>query len=335
MPRPTIRRVATGIVVSIAGLGLLVWQIRRAGTDAVAGGLGQVGWGFLALLAFSLARFALRSLAWTTLMGGRPSLAAAVGATLAGDAIGNLTPLSLLVSEPVKALYLRDLVPGSRSFAALTAENFFYSVSVAVFIILGTAAMLVAIAVPDELRWAGLVALASMAAVLVAALWLVWQEPALASAALERLPLPVGRAFLERVRRFESSTYGFLRQERQPLSIVLACEAAFHVLSFAEAYYTLWLVTGRSAPLAALVFDTFNRIVNVVFRAMPLRIGVDEASTAIVARAVGFSPAVGVTIALARKGRMLVWAAVGIALAVRKGLTVSEVMHPDEGREAP
>ena len=236
MSRPTLRRAALGIVVSTAGIGLLVWQIRRAGTDAVAGGLAQVGWGFLALLAFSLARFALRSLAWTTLMGGRPSLAAAVGATLAGDAVGNLTPLSLLVSEPVKALYLRDLVPGSRSFAALTAENFFYSVSVAVFIILGTAAMLVAFAVPDELRWAGLVALAAMAAVLAAALWLAWQKPALASAVLERLPLPVGRAFLERVRRFESSAYGFLRQERQPLSIVLACEAAFHVLSFAEAY---------------------------------------------------------------------------------------------------
>ena len=329
------RRVAIGIVVSIAGIGLLVWQVRRAGPEAIAGGLAQVGWGFLAILALSFARFALRSFAWTTLMDGRASLGAAVSATLAGDAIGNLTPLSLLVSEPVKALYLRDRIPGSRSFAALTAENFFYSISVAIFIVIGTAAMLVAFAVPEELRWAGLLAVAGMVIILVAALWLAWRKPALASATLTRLRLPLGLTFLERVRRFETTTYDLLRQHPKPLVIVLGCEAAFHILSFAEAYYTVWLITGRSAPVAALVFDTFNRIVNIVFRAMPLRIGVDEASTAIVAPAIGFSPAVGVTIALARKGRMLVWAAAGIALAVRKGLTAGQVMDPGEGREAP
>ena len=327
---------AIGIALSIAGIALLVWQIRRVGTAAIASGLGALGWGFLVILALSFARFVLRSLAWTTLMGGRPSLAAAVAATLAGDAIGNVTPLSLLVSEPAKALYLRGRVSGSRSFPALTAENFFYSVSVAVFIALGTAAMLDAFAIPDRrLRWAGLLALGMMAAVLAGALWLAWRKPALASAALQRLPFPAAAALLERVRRYETTTYSLLGQSGRPLGIVLACEAAFHLLSFAEAYYTLWLITGQSAPLAAFVFDTFNRIVNVVFRAMPLRIGVDEASTAIVAPAIGFSPAVGVTIALARKGRMLVWAAVGIGLAVRKGLTVSDIAEPDERRAMP
>jgi hypothetical protein len=63
---------------------------------------------------------------------------------------------------------------------------------------------------------------------------------------------------------------------------------------------------------------------------MPLRIGVDESSTAIVARAVGFTSAVGVAIALVRKGRMLVWAAVGIALSVRKGIRVRDMIETGE-----
>ena len=95
----------------------------------------------------------------------RQAVAAAVAATVSGDAIGNLTPLSLIVSEPAKAMYLRDRVPGSRAFPALAAENFFYSVSVALYIILGTIAMLQEFPVPPELRLAGALSIGLMAVV--------------------------------------------------------------------------------------------------------------------------------------------------------------------------
>src|SRR4051812_3749735 len=105
------QRVATAIAVSAGGLALLVWQVHRAGLDHIREGLALVGWGFAGVLALSFLRFALRSLAWTTLMNRASSLTGAIGATLAGDAIGNLTPLSLLVSEPAKSIYLRDEIP--------------------------------------------------------------------------------------------------------------------------------------------------------------------------------------------------------------------------------
>jgi glycosyltransferase 2 family protein len=326
------QRIAIGVVVSIAGISLLVWQVRSAGPAAIKASLLQVGWGFLAILAVSFLRFTLRSLAWTTLMDAPRTLSAAVAATLAGDAIGNVTPLSLLVSEPAKSMYLRDRLPASRSFSALTAENFFYTISVALFIVLGTGAMLQAFDLREELRLAGLIALTLMISVLVGALWIGWRQPALLSALVERLPTRTAAGLIDRVRRFEATTYGVLRHSARPgrvLAIVVACEALFHVLSFAEAYFTIWLITGRSEPLAAFVLDTFNRVVNVVFRAVPMRVGVDEASTALVAPAVGLDPAVGVTIALVRKGRMLVWAGIGIALAISKGLTLKDVMAPD------
>jgi len=70
------------------------------------------------------------------------------------------------------------------------------------------------------------------------------------------------------------------------------------------------------------VLDTFNRIINVVFRWLPGRVGVDEYSTRRLAPVVGVSPVAGVTLALVRKGRMLVWAAVGLALMARRGWSV-------------
>ncbi len=324
--------IASGLLA--AGVALLIWQVRSAGTGAIVESLSQVGWGFLVILLLSLVRFGLRSFAWIALMGEPIPLSTVIAATMAGDGIGNLTPLSLLLGEPTKALYLRDRVPGSRSFPALAAENFFYSVSVAIFIVIGTIAMLESFAVPPDLRLAGMLSLALMVALLAGALWIGWRRPAMLSGIVARIPLPLARRVLERVQQFESTTYGFLRRNDRSIGVVVLCELAFHIVSFAESYYTLRLLTGQSQPLAAFVLDTFNRIVNIVFRAMPLKMGVDEWITAIVAPAVGSSNAVGVTIALVRKGRMFAWAVVGVVLALRKGLRVRDVINGNHARSS-
>ena len=123
-----------------------------------------------------------------TLAGPGVSFRRALAATISGDALGNLTPLSLIVSEPAKAMYLAGPAGAARALAALTAENFFYTVSVAIYIMLGTAAMLEAFALPDAVARAGIAALVIMAVVLAAAGWLAWQRPSVVSASLARLP---------------------------------------------------------------------------------------------------------------------------------------------------
>jgi hypothetical protein len=306
---------AAGVIASVVGFGLLVWQVRSVGLDVIRDGLSRVGWGFAAILALSLARFALRSLAWQTIVGERVPFPRVLAATLSGDAVGNLTPLSLIVSEPTKALYLRDAVPLSRSFAALAAENFFYAISVAIFILLGTVAVLAAFPIPHDMQLAAWVSLGLMITILLGALWIVWQRPALVSRVVARLPFRLDR-WVARIRELETRTYGFVTQLRGRLGIVAACELGFHALSFVEAYLTVWLLTGVSAPLTAFVLDTFNRIVNVAFRMVPLgRVGVDEWTTGVVAQALGLLKETGVTLALARKGRVLVWTAVGLVLS--------------------
>jgi hypothetical protein len=312
------RRVAASILLSAIGIALLVWQVRKVGFGQIQSGLAEVGWGFLVILGLSLVRFGLRSAAWMALAEERVSLVNATAATISGDALGNLTPLSLFVSEPSKAFYLREQLPVGRSLAALAAENVFYSMSVAVFIILGTAAMLTAFSLPADVRTYGLVSLAVMTGVLVVALWVVWRNPSAVSGVLRRIPGLHLEELVEKVRRFEETTYSFVRQSPGRLMIVVACEVSFHVLSVVESYWTLWLLTGTWSLLEAFVLDTFNRIIAVVARPVPLKTGVDEVSTAMVASALGLTPAIGVTLALIRKGRILVWAAVGVALMIRK-----------------
>jgi hypothetical protein len=288
--------------------------------DRIRDGFTAVGYGFVGILALSGLRYVVRALAWTTLMGGGIGLGRATAAVIGGDALGNLTPLRLLASEPAKAVLLGRGVVTSRALAALVAENVFYSASVAGVIMLGTAAMLVAFAVPDDVRWLGWMSLALMATALLATLVVIARRPAIASTLLGRLPgLEPHRveALVARVRDFETSTYDFVAGHPTRLMAVVACEFAFHVLSFGETYLTLWLLTGRSSPLSAFVLDTVNRVINVVFMMVPLRVGVAETGTGLVADAIGVGQAMGVTLALVGKVRVLAWALVGLVLMGR------------------
>ena len=90
----------------------------------------------------SFLRFLMRAVAWRALLGEPAPLSAALAATISGDALGNITPFGLAASEPAKAFYLGRHLDPQRAFAALAAENFFYSVSVAVYVIAGVVAML-------------------------------------------------------------------------------------------------------------------------------------------------------------------------------------------------
>ena len=314
-------RAVVTVLAALAGAALLFWQIRETGLEPIARSFAALHWwGFGAILLLSLGRFAARTAAWLTLSGPGASFARALAATISGDALGNITPLSVIVSEPAKAMYLAGPAGASRALAALAAENFFYTVSVAVYIMLGTAAMLEAFPVPEPISRLGVAALIIMAGVLSLAGWFAWQRPSVLSAALARVPIARLARLAERVRSFEIDAYGAAGRRPGRLLALAACESTFHVLSFLEAWFTLWLLTGTSMPLEAFILDTFQRVANIVFKVIPFRLGVSQVGSEAVAQVIGVKPAIGVTMALIVTARQIVWAMVGIALWVRRGL---------------
>ena len=84
----------------------------------------------------------------------------------------------------------------------------------------------------------------------------------------------------------------------------------------------MWLILsvlsgGRTSLVDAFVLESTGRLITVVFKVVPFRIGVDEAGAALVASAIGVPVSHAVTLALVRKLRILVWNAVGLAVLAR------------------
>src|ERR1051326_3803531 len=146
-----------GVVFGLLGLLLFAYFVRRAGVGEIVGGLQRLGAGFVLLLAGSSVRYIVRALAWTLCIEPPHQLRFrdAFAARLMGDALGNIIPfVSAAVSEPSKAVFVKDRVPLIVGFSGLAIENIFYSLSVALFIFTGTATLLLRFSLPRPMRYA-------------------------------------------------------------------------------------------------------------------------------------------------------------------------------------
>ena len=327
--RPTIG----GVLAAIGGLILFAYFLRRAGVTDVADGMRRVGWAFLIVVALQGLRFLTRAAAWLRCLEGphRLTLGQAFQAVMAGDALGNLTPLSLLVSEPAKAMFLHPREPLRRTLPALAIENLFYTLSAALMIASGVVALFLRLRPPGGLWIATTVLLFTVVMLIVVFHWIIWRRVPVASGTLTWLgrrglaPSLLGRV-AARFRTLEGHVYVLYPRDWSRLLPVAALESSFHVLAILEIFLVLSLISGqRPTMLDAFVFESTNRFIQVVFKFVPLRIGVDEAGTGMFADLLAFGTAAGVTLAIVRKARMLVWMALGIAVLVRRGLSVEQV----------
>lgn len=322
---------ALGLLAALGGLALFVYYLREAGAAEVAGGIRQLGGTFVLVLALSGLRFAARAAAWLRCLpaGHGLRLRGLLAAFLAGDAASNLTPLSFVAGEPVKVLYLRRRASVGVTAPALAVETLFYTLSVAVVIGAGAAAAVLVVQRPAS-DWLAIgPPLAALVLLVGSAHWLVGRRVRLAGGAFRLLAKASGKsAFLERAAaRVEDAETRLHRDYPRTWPRVLsvaALETAFHALAVAEVFVVLAALSGRPPTLVeAFVFEAANRVVTVVFKVVPLRIGVDQAGAAWVAALLGFGATTGVTLATTRTARMAVWTSAGLALLVRRGFSAA------------
>ena len=82
--------------------------------------------------------------------------------------------------------------------------------------------------------------------------------------------------------------------------------------------------------MTAFLLESVSRLVTILFKLIPLTIGVDEAGAQFVGDTVDLAAGVGVTLAVIRKGRILFWTAIGFLLIIKRGLTFREISKSKE-----
>ena len=325
------RFASLGVIFGVLGLLLFVYFVRRAGIGEIVSGIQRLGYGFILILAISSVRYIVRALAWIRCIEEpyRLPFRDAVAARLMGDALGNIIPFaSVAVSEPSKAVFVKDRVPLLVGLSALAVENIFYALSVALFIFAGTATLLLSFSLPKGLRYASIGALITTLIIIPVGYFLLRSEAKFLSGALKffgrhGVAPNLVKKVAPRVQALEERIFGFYQRSRQSFLSIFALDMCFHLAGVAEIYATLSFISPVAPSLRqAFILESVNRIINVAFKFIPLRAGVDEGGTGQVSKVLGFARGIGVTLAIIRKGRDIFWSAVGIVLIWKKGLSL-------------
>lgn len=291
---------------ALLGLGVFAAIVWRVGPAALVLKLEHVWCGFVLLLLFSLIRLLLRTCSFSiSLTANRlsRSLVELIGIRLAAQSLGYLSSFGPFLSEPFK---IRLLGSSAQSATSTLADTGLYWFTSALFGIVGSVAGGLLLMHKCRETW---VALFSMVMLCGLAL-LARQKPILTSAIDllgSRSPgwLTKGALVEAEIRRFR-----FVRPQaaRRMFWVDLACQS----LMAGEVAVMLWSLGLRHSLLTVLAIEICTRAAKLAGGWLPARIGVDEAGAIAAFVALGLSPASGLMLAFARRGRDLLWCVCGL-----------------------
>jgi hypothetical protein len=303
-------------VLGVAGCGLFVYLIVELGPATIAAHLQGLVAILPPVLVITGVKYPLQAAGWRLALPvhARPPWTESISATITGDALGYLTWAGPVTGEPARALLIRRSAPLASGVAAGAVERAIYHATAALLV---WAVLLALFARAHRLGL--VVALAGSAfgvAALVAFLRRRRRAPRTAgtqAGSPDEQPRAAGRthravaAFLEAVQEIWGN-----RRTALP-AIALLCLAQ-HMILVGEAYLILGALADGTSLRTAFVFEAITKIVNTAGILIPARVGVSEGGSALLADTLGFAASQGLSLALMRRVRALIWAGVGLAL---------------------
>jgi hypothetical protein len=321
------------VILTILGLGLFGYFIYEAGINEIWNGITRLGLGFLLLIALYAVKLATRAAAWTLSLE-KPyklSFLYAYRAVMMGEALTTIIPLGILTSGTTKALAVRKRLPLVVALSSVAVENLFYSLATAVLFLSG-GVMFIFLFHPT-----GSTALASFAliglvfaAIIGGFLMVIYQWRFASNLSNWLYNRNIATRFLHNGRaevlRFEDLIYGFYRHQPNRFLPIILLEAAFHTIGIIEVWIILAAISDVSIHFTtALLLESVNHIILFIFKLIPCALGVDEAGARFITDALELGVGVGVTMAIIRKGRVLLWTFFGLVLIAQSGFSFGEI----------
>lgn len=321
---------------AVAGCALLVWLVVATGPAEIGRQLYAFGPMLPAVLGLTGLRHLLQAAGWRLAMpnGCRPAWSPMIRGTIAGEAVGYLAWGGPIARDPVKTLFVRSSVPVGTALTAAIVERLVYAA--AALVLMGVATLLV-VARSEWLLPAAAIAVPVAASLGFRECYRAPEgRPANAGAFPAHVtPARPTRSLRGLVQAIRMTTGDLWCQRRSMLLIILLTGLAQVALTVGEVYLILWWLGATPTLASALVFEAGTKLVGGVGMFVPGRIGIAEATSAGLAGALSLGPSYGVSLALARRVRGLLWGAFGLLLLWHHAWARRRHPQADPGDRAP
>lgn len=320
------------------GLALFAWFVYRAGLEEIARGLANLGWfAPLVLLPFGLV-YLFDTLGWRFAFGreGVPGVSFATLARIrwAGESVNAVLPSAYIGGEAVKVQLLHRLgVPRMHGVSSVVAGKTAQIIAQVGLIAAGAVAG-AAILPPQSPARVGMVTITVLAALLVASLfWL--QQHGMFRTLTALLPARVLANRAERLQQVDNRIFDFYRKDRS------------HFILSTTSYFIGWMADTLEILLVshllgmpidfsqALAVEAFISVAKALGIFVPGALGVQESGIVFLCYLFGLPPALGVSYAIIRRGRELIYAVIGGVLLYGEQLPLRNLGGASRKFEVP
>lgn len=310
------------LIVFLLGLGLLFYVSYSVGFKTLGETLSRIGWGFLLIVALNGVRHLLRSLCMYLVVPPQHRLfkfRQAVAARLGGEAVSFITFSGPLLGEATKAALLKGNMPFLQSSAAIIVDNILYYISVILIVLSGVGVMTAAFSNDASMKTALLAVTVMCVLGFIGLFLMLWFRIKPVGFVIRRLMrrdiLP---KFLDRKKEIifelEHNVYEFYLHHRATFFAVFGINLMAHALSIAEVYFVLKMLGFDSSLTIAFIIESLTKVINLSFSFIPGAVGVYEGGNGVILHTLGYATAVGVALALVRRGAILFWTFIGLLI---------------------
>jgi glycosyltransferase 2 family protein len=318
----------------------LIWHIGPANILSAVAGIGPLA--LLVILVPSLLMYLLEAYGWRLTL---RNYAAAVpfGRLLAirtaGEVVNMTTPTAYVGGEPLKAVLLKPHgVPMIEALASVITAKTTMTIAQVLFILIGIglAFGLVGTSASGDSNASLLAALVGVGLLLFGiALFVMVQRIGLFLGLLNvlrwcRIRIAYLEAREEKLRELDRTILDFYTRDRPAFLLSIGFFFLGWMAEALEVYVILYFIGGPPAsPLAAIAIGALSVFIKGGTFFIPGSLGAQEGGNLLVLVAFGYSDVTGITFALLRRVRELVWIAIGLgclaALGGRKAVASEEV----------
>jgi uncharacterized protein (TIRG00374 family) len=315
-----------------------VWHI---GPGNIADALSNLGVAaVLVILLPSLLMYLLEAYGWRLTLrrhAARVSFGRLLAIRTAGEVVNMTTPAAYVGGEPLKALLLKPHgVPMIEALASVITAKTTMTIAQVLFILLGIGLAFGLVGASGDSHAPLLAALVGGGLLLFGiALFVMVQRIGLFLGLLNvlrwcRIRIPYLESREDKLRELDRTILDFYTRDRRAFLLSIGFFFLGWLAEALEVYAILWFIGGPSvSPLAAIAIGALSVFIKGGTFFIPGSLGAQEGGNLLILVAFGYSDVTGITFALLRRVRELVWIAIGLgclaALGGRRMATSADV----------
>lgn len=307
-------KLALKLLLAAAGLALFGWFIYRAGPAEIARAFANLGWlAPVALLPFCLV-YLLDTLGWYFAFGkgGVPGIGfrTLMRVRWAGESINSVLPSAYIGGEAAKVHLLHKRgVPRMHGASSVVAGKTAQFLAQVVFIAAGSIAGAGNLP-PHSPARTGMVAMTALAIALVGLLfWL--QQRGMFRTLVQILPIRALKSRADILRQLDERIFEFYRNDRPHFALSTAAYLSGWLADSLEILLVSHLLGMPIDFTQALAVESFISVAKALGIFVPGALGVQESGIVFLCWVFGLPPALGISYAIIRRGREVVYAAIG------------------------